>query len=174
MNFTCVPTLSRHLYYVPKYKYINSYREEDINKVISLGITNIDISFKVISDFKLFYTQTDERTGNRFITSNFILTGKYKNKEIYIKENTYFDSFNKNDTIMLKYDLCLKLDNNIASNISCLEYFNSGVNFTDNLWNLMSENNYGIVKNIDKLIYNNIEYAYSGEQLIDHLYCEPV
>ena len=167
LTFTCIPTLSRHLYQIPQYIYKNYYKKDDGNKVINIVVKeNAGTSFEVINNYKVFHTHANNCASNTFITSNFILKGKYNNKNIHISENTYYDSFDQTDTIMLKYDLCLKLDNYIVSNISCLENFNSNLKFTDNIWYTVSQNNYEVLKNIDKIIYNNKQNAYSSEQII--------
>lgn len=166
LSFTCIPTLSRHLYSVPKYKYLSCFQKDDDNKIINLIVKQDEKTFfDITNNYKLFCLHTGTHLRNTFITSNFILEGRYKNNYIHISENTYFDTFDQDDTILLKYELRLKL-NNQTSNILRLEYLNSNVNFTDDLWYIIPENYYKIIKDIDETIQNNKKMAYVDKQMI--------
>lgn len=158
LSFNCIPTLSRYLYYMPRYKYLYYHKKETKNKAIILSIKDIDTKFNVLNEFKYDYIKIDNSKKNKFITSNFVLNGIYKNKTIHIYEHTYFEDCNMNEKIFVKYKLCLKLNNLVLSNILYEEYFNSDVKFTNDLWNNMSEDNYKIIKNIDDLINKNNSY----------------
>jgi hypothetical protein len=151
LTFCCVPTLSRHLYYLKQNQFIN-YNENNKNKTINFSITNTNTNttLNILNKFNHNSIRTDN-----YIKSNLILNGIYNNKNIDICENTDFQTSDKNNTIFIKYNLSLRLDNSIVSKILYEEYFNFNSICTNNLWTNMSNNNYKIIKSIDNLIYEN-------------------
>jgi len=142
LNFIQIPTLSRHLFNKEKF-YINLMIKDKDTK---LFITNNFL-------FQIPYKK-DNIIENKYIVSNFILKGIYQNKSICIDEITHFN-WNRNRTIDVRYDLCMKVNNSLVSKMLHYEYFNYNLQFTNNLWSNMSENNYKIIRNIDNLIYKN-------------------
>ncbi len=162
LNYKCIPTLSRYLFEIPKYNYVDDFNNRDNNgdnnKTIQLQIKNSKYYLGINNKFGYNYHETNRFEREKIISSKLELQGydKTEKQKLAIKELTFVNFYDRSNKIFLYYELELNLIEKQINKMSFHQKLDkNNASIINNLWHIMPEKDFKILNEINELINQN-------------------